>query len=139
MKKIVNNQQQFIILVGKIEALGFPLLITAEAAGDIRTLEQNNRLWAMLTDVSKQVIWHGKKLTPEDWKDVFTASLENLQVVPNLEGTGFVALGGKTSKMTKKRMSELIELIFAFGADNNVMWEDPEDVLTYINKKEKSE
>ena len=38
-----------------------------------RTLEQNARLWALLTDVSEQVIWYGKKLNPDEWKVVFTA------------------------------------------------------------------
>ncbi|MGN4051417.1 recombination protein NinB [Pseudomonas sp. SM4] len=36
----------------------------------------NRKMWAMLKDVSEQVIWHGKKLTSEDWKCLFSASLE---------------------------------------------------------------
>lgn len=31
-----------------------------------RTLEQNARMWATLTDISKQVEWHGLKLTNEE-------------------------------------------------------------------------
>jgi hypothetical protein len=58
-----------------------------------RSLDQNAALWAMLGDVSKQVVWHGRKLDPEDWKHIFSASLRKLDVVPNLDNTGFVALG----------------------------------------------
>lgn len=91
-----------------------------------RNLEQNARMWAMLGDVSRQVEWYGKRLTPEDWKHVFTASLKRLTVVPNLDGSGFVALGMSTSRMTVREMSELIELMFAFGAEHDVEWSEPE-------------
>ena len=89
-----------------------------------RSLEQNSRLWASLNEISKQVDWHGRKLTPEDWKHVFSASLKKMEVVPNLEGTGFVALGLSTSKMTKRELSDLLELVYAFGAEHNVIFKE---------------
>lgn len=88
-----------------------------------RTLEQNARLWAMLTDVSQQVDWYGRKLTQEEWKHVFTASLKRQDVVPGLDG-GFVALGQSTSKMTKRELGDLMELISAFGAQHGVVFHD---------------
>ena len=91
-----------------------------------RTLEQNALLWPLLTDVSRQVVWHGKRLSPDDWKDVFTAGLRReLRVVPNLDGDGFVALGQRTSTMGKRMFSDLLELIFAFGAQHGVEWSEP--------------
>jgi hypothetical protein len=47
--------------------------------------------------------------------------------VPNLDGTGFVALGMSTSRMSVREMSDLIELVFAFGAERNVEWSDPQE------------
>jgi len=85
-----------------------------------RSDAQNRRLWAMLTEISQQVDWYGKKLTPEDWKHVFSASLKKLDVVPNLDGTGFVALGTSTSQMTKAEMSDMQTLMEAFGAEKGV-------------------
>lgn len=85
-----------------------------------RNLEQNAKLWAMLSDVSEQLPWYGRRLRPEDWKHVFTASLRKLEVVPNIDGTGFVALGMSTSQMSKREFSELIELISAFAAERGV-------------------
>ena len=82
-----------------------------------RNGEQNAKLWALLSEVSEQVVWHGRKLTPEDWKHIFTASLKRMDVVPNLEGTGFVALGLSTSQMSKREFSDLIELVQAFAAE----------------------
>jgi hypothetical protein len=87
---------------------------------ETRSLEQNARMWAMLAEISEQVEWYGKKLTPQDWKHVFSASLKRLDVVPNLDGTGFVALGMSTSKMTKAEMSDMQELMAAFGAEHGV-------------------
>jgi len=89
-----------------------------------RSLEQNARLWASLTDIAKQVEWHGRYLTPEDWKIIFTASLKKMEVVPNLDNTGFVALGQSTSKMSKKELSDLLELVYAFGAERYVVFGD---------------
>jgi len=85
-----------------------------------RSDAQNRRLWAMLTEISQQVDWYGKKLTPEDWKHVFSSSLRKLEVVPNLDGTGFVALGTSTSQMTKAEMSDMQTLMEAFGAERCV-------------------
>ncbi len=89
-----------------------------------RSLEQNARLWAMLADISKQVVWHGRKLDSEAWKHVFTAAMKKQDVVPNIDGTGFVVLGQSTSKMTKGEMSELQTLIEAFGAERDVVWSE---------------
>ncbi len=99
--------------------------MVAEVKKETRSLEQNARMWAMLTDVSKQVVWYGRKLTPEDWKHVFTASLTKQEVVPGIDG-GFVVLGKSTSQMTKAEMSELQELMQAFGAQQGVKFTAPE-------------
>lgn len=88
-----------------------------------RSLDQNAKLWALLTDVSQQVDWYGQKLTQEEWKDVFSASLKKQKVVPGIDG-GFVVCGQSTSKMGKKEFSDLIELIHAFGAHQGVRWSD---------------
>ena len=84
-----------------------------------RSLESNALLWVLLGEVSKQVEWYGSKLTAEEWKDVFSASLKKQKVVPALDG-GFVVCGQRTSKMTKSEFSDLIELIQAFGAERGV-------------------
>lgn len=87
-----------------------------------RSLDQNSKLWALLTDVSRQVEWYGRKLNPEDWKHVFSSALRKQDVVPNIDGDGFVVLGQSTSKMSKREFSDLVELIMCFGANHNVEW-----------------
>ena len=90
-----------------------------------RSVEQNARMWAMLTEVSNQVEWYGRKLTPEEWKHVFSASLKKQDVVPGLDG-GFVVLGKSTSQMTIAEMGDLMELMSAFGAQRGVRFSAPE-------------
>lgn len=103
---------------------GNEMLVTVKPK--TRSTEQNARLWAMLADISKQVDWYGRKLSSEDWKHVFTASLKKLEVVPNLDGTGFVALGMSTSRMTVSEMCDLQTLMEAFGAEKDVRFSEPQ-------------
>lgn len=100
--------------------------LTMEVKPETRSLAQNRRLWAMLTDISEQVNWYGQKLTPDEWKDVMSAALKKQKVVPGIDG-GFVVLGLRTSKMTKAEMTELQELMAAFGAERGVIFRDEEE------------
>lgn len=100
--------------------------LTLEIRPEKRSDAQNRRLWAMLTEISVQVDWYGHKLTAEEWKDVFSASLKRTKVVPGLDG-GFVVCGQSTSKMTKAEMTELQDLMEAFGAEQGVKFTAPEE------------
>ncbi len=89
-----------------------------------RTTDQNALMWARLTEISRQVVWYGQKLSADDWKDVFTASLRRARVVPGLDAGTYVPLGMRTSDMTKQEFSDLLELINAFAAEHNVTFEE---------------
>lgn len=130
MNVILHNAQQghaaWVALWSQIKAhlmAGQQMVI--EVKEKTRSTEQNARMWALLTDVSRQVDWYGQKLTPEEWKDVFSASLKKQKAVPGLDG-GFVILGQRTSKMSIREMGELMELIEAFGAQKGVRFTAPE-------------
>ena len=100
--------------------------LVMEVKPETRSSAQNRRLWAMLTDISNQVDWYGRKLSQEDWKHIFTAALSKQDVVPGIDG-GFVVLGKSTSKMTKGEMAELQTLMEAFGAEKGVKFTAQED------------
>jgi hypothetical protein len=90
-----------------------------------RTLDQNAKMWAMLTDISLQLTWHGIKLSPDDWKLMMLDGLKReLRIVPNIDGTGFVNLGRSSSDLSKQEFIDLIELIAAFGAKHGVIFQD---------------
>lgn len=99
--------------------------LTLEIRKATRSTQQNARMWAMLTEIARQVEWHGQKLTAEDWKDMATAALKRQRVVPGIDG-GFVVLGQRTSKMTVGEMAELMEFLDAFGAEHGVRFSAPD-------------
>lgn len=113
-----------------------------------RTLDQNSRMWAMLADIVKQVGWrravwrgdrcvkdgayvnfkeceHARPLTSEEFKDVFTAAIRRPRTLGSLDGGGIVAVGLRTSKMSKREMSDLQTLMAAFGDEREVEWSEP--------------
>ncbi len=90
-----------------------------------RSIDQNSKMWAMLTEVAQQVDWHGTKLTPDDWKLIFLDGLKReLRIVPNLDGNGFVNLGRSSSDLSKAEMADLITLIEAWGLQHGVVFSD---------------
>lgn len=91
-----------------------------------RTLAQNDIMWSCLTDLSKQVQWPVNGIldwmTPEEWKDVITASLhQENKIAQGIRG-GFVMLGRSTSRMGIRAMIEVIEFCHAFGSEKGVRW-----------------
>lgn len=98
--------------------------LALEVKPETRSIEQNQIMWSCLTDLSNQVTWFGKKLKKEGWKDFITGHLDGQDLVPNMDGTGFISIqrGRSTSQMTIKEMTAVIELCHAFGVDKGVNW-----------------
>ena len=117
---IISSRDNLVTAFRFAESLGYGKAYVVEVKPFTRTIQQNDLMWALLTEISNQVVWHGQKLTPENWKDVLTAALKRQSVVPGIDG-GFVVLGQRTSKMSVKELNEVIELAYAFGAQNGVV------------------
>lgn len=101
---------------------------------DMRTVEQNKIMWGMLGDLAKQQRWpvNGSMIymTSDDWKDVMTAALrKHHRIASGIDG-GAVVLGMRTSKMLKTEMTDLIELMLAFGANR-----EPQIIWTHEQKQ----
>ena len=89
-----------------------------------RSSAQNDRMWAMLTDVSR-CCPEGRKMTPERWKAVFMQSFgHQVQFETDLEGRPF-PIGHKSSALTVREMGDLMEFISAYGSQNGVVWSEP--------------
>lgn len=109
--------------VSVINAAPFGARVEIKAAK--RSLPQNDRMWAMLTEIARQLPWHGVTLRPDDWKLLFLDALKReMRMVPNLDGTGFVNINQSSSDLTKSEMSDLIELMGEFGARHGVKFAD---------------
>jgi len=97
---------------------------------EARTLDQNAKMWALLSDVQKHLPeWHGYKMGTEDYKHVIGATWKMQKFVPNAENTGFVVCGLSTRKLKKKEFCELVECIYYFAAENSVPLSEPSLVI----------
>jgi hypothetical protein len=96
-----------------------------EFKGARRSLPQNDRLWAHLTDVAEQATHAGRKFTADKWKVIFMSALgQELQFVPSLDGQSFIPLGHSSSDLSKEEMTALIDFIESWGAQNGVTFHD---------------
>lgn len=95
-----------------------------------RSIPQNDRMWALLTEISRQVTYHGLRLTPDDFKLLFLDALKReVRMVPNLDGNGFVSLGRSSSDLSKAEFSDLFEVISAWAAANGVVFQEGDAAL----------
>lgn len=107
-----------------------PLGTVVEFRQAKRTGDQNAHLWAALGDVAAQLEWHGQKLDADDWKLIFMNALNSeMRIVPALDGKGFVNIGNQSSKLSKAEMSDLLKLVFEFGARSGVKFKSPREVV----------
>ena len=93
-------------------------------APQTRSIAQNQLMWSCLTDLSRQVQWFGKSMTPDGWKCWITGHLNGQDLHPNMDGSGFISVtaGQSTSAMSIADMTAVIDLSHAFGADQGVVW-----------------
>lgn len=100
-----------------------PLAVTIQEP--TRSLEQNARLHAMLSEISKKTTYLGKKRGVEFWKGLFVsgwqiATGQHPEIVPGLEGE-FINIRESTAKLSVKKLSEVMEYIEAYCAMNKIM------------------
>lgn len=90
-----------------------------------RTGDQNAKLWAMLSDISRAKP-EGRMWTPEVWKSAFMHALgHEVQFQQALDGRGFFPLGFKTSRLSKRAFADLITTAQEYGDRHNVAWSEP--------------
>lgn len=84
-----------------------------------RTLAQNDRLWALLSAISRAKP-DGRALTPDVWKAVFmNACGHAVQFETGLSGEPF-PIGFRSSRLSKSQMVELQDFIEAFAAEKGI-------------------
>jgi hypothetical protein len=89
-----------------------------------RTLDQNAKMWAMLSDISRACP-EGRRHPPETWKNLFMhAAGFEVAFQMGLNGEPF-PVGWRTSKLTKRQMADLITHIMAYGDQHRVEWSEP--------------
>ncbi len=90
----------------------------------LRSDDQNSKLWAMLGDVARAKP-EGRNWTPETWKAAFMHFLgHQVMFAEGLDGTGPFPIGFRSSLLTVRQMIDLIDCIYAYGAQHSVVWKE---------------
>ena len=95
-----------------------------------RTLAENSLLHALISEIAATKEWAGAKRDVEIWKRLLVAAWcrvdgSAVEILPALDGAGVDIVPRRTSKLTKKECADLIEYVYAWGAENGVMWASP--------------
>jgi hypothetical protein len=117
-----RDRERAIALVSKV-----PTGTRVEVKARKRSVPQNDRMWAMLTDVARQREHCGRKFTPDQWKVIFMHAIgKEVEFLPALDGRDFIPTGFHSSDLAKAEMSDLLEFIAAWGAENGIEFNEPE-------------
>ena len=89
----------------------------------VRTNSQNRLMWSLLQSFAEQVVHCGRKYEAEAWKCIFMKALgKEFDFAPSLEGDEIVAIGYRSSRLSKEEMANLVELIYSEGAKRGVVF-----------------
>lgn len=104
-----------------------------EFKGPARSLDQNSRFWAMLTSVAVQGRIDGRRFNTEQWKLMFMHAYAEgrgieIKYLPALNRPGMVPCGRSSSDLSVGEMSELMDFISAWGAENNIKFHGQEEL-----------
>lgn len=97
---------------------GFTVVIGPET----RSQAQNRLFWPLVADIRAQNA-DMAKFSPDQVKLRFLNALDSeMQFLPELWGGGMFAVGQRSSTLSKRDFSLLIELVFKWGAENGIRW-----------------
>ena len=85
-----------------------------------RSSKINSLMWVVLKQMETKCVWADRKLSDKNWKNLITAGMDKLDVVPNVDYTGFVALGKETHNMTDEQIRFVIETACAIACQQGV-------------------
>lgn len=120
---------QTIILTGPWQRKFARQLVDAAPDGAVvnvreatRNADQNAKMWAMLSDVSRAKP-EGRHWTTDTWKAAFMHSLgHQIAFAEGLDGSGPFPVGFRSSHLSKRQMADLITVIAEYGDRHGVRW-----------------
>lgn len=89
-----------------------------------RTLGQNAKLWAMLSDIARHKP-EGRVMTAESWKAAFMSALgHEILWQPGIDNGPPFPAGFRSSRLSKSQMADLITFIQEYGDRHGVRWSE---------------
>ena len=94
--------------------------------------KERRKARAMCRDISKQVLFRGRRISPEEWWGFILSGVFGWEMVENPfygdipSAPMFVVEPNKRTKdLTVSTGAQLITLLYAFGNNRGVEWSDP--------------
>lgn len=85
------------------------------------SVDQRKLLNAACGDLADQIVWHGNRLSKDDWRHMLAGTVLGWRMLPGIDmGTGapgFVMLGGSSLNLHKAECTEAITMAFHIGDD----------------------
>lgn len=87
-----------------------------------RTLDQNAKMWAMLSDISRAKP-EGRSMRPDMWKGAFMSALgHEVQWINGIDGHPPFPADSRSSRLNKSEMADLITFMYEYGDRHGVQW-----------------
>ena len=98
-----------------------PIGFRVEFKEPSRSLAQNDRLWAILSDIAKVATINGKKYDADQWKCIFMKAMgKDVQFLPTLDGAQFFPTGFRSSDLSVREMSDLQTFMESWAAEQGI-------------------
>lgn len=86
----------------------------------LSTNDQRRLLNAACGDLASQLVWHGNRLTKDDWRHLLSGTVLGWRMLPGIDrgegvAPGFIMLGGSSMKLSTAQCAQAIELAFMIG------------------------
>lgn len=86
---------------------------------EMLTEQQRKVFNAACGDLAEQIVWHGNRLSKDDWRHFISGTVLGWRMLPGInrgEGApGFVMLGGSSLNLSKEKCSEALDIAFGIG------------------------
>lgn len=133
---VIRNNTDRRRFINHIDSLPLGMPIKIVISENDRSVEQNDKLHALLGDIAKQVEHYGRKWSVPIWKRLCTAAwLRELgecpELIPAIDGNGVDIIYEKTSKLGIKKCASLITWVQAYGDQNDVKFKADESYDNY--------
>ena len=98
-----------------------------------RSLEQNDHMWGLLSQIAEQQLHYGNHYSDDDWKQILMwgwlkeTGNKRVKLLPSLDGTEVIPFLSSRA-LTVGEMSEFIEFIKAWAAQHDVQFRADEGV-----------
>ncbi len=86
---------------------------------ELTSQDQRNLFNAACGDLANQVLWHGKRLSKDDYRHMISGTVLGWRMFPAIDmgdgNGGFIMLGGSSLDLKKPQTTLAIQISFAIG------------------------